>query len=101
MVTKYITKGRGKARRVIPLKVGGKKVRISVKPAMTVSEAEVEKNRKFWDDISVKHGWRRKKLYIQCWIDRKGNITDSLYRQEGQVGDMFVHNDEVVKVNLK
>ena len=45
---------------------------------MKLSQAVIEKHRKFWAKIAYANGWYAEPFYVQVWIDEDGNVTDSL-----------------------
>lgn len=45
---------------------------------MEVSQTEIEKHRAFWAKIAKANGWYVEPFYVQVWIDRAGNVTDSV-----------------------
>lgn len=38
----------------------------------------IEYHRGFWAAIAKTHGWYKEPFYVQVWIDKDGNITDSV-----------------------
>lgn len=45
---------------------------------MTISKNEIEKHRAFWAKIAKANGWYTEPFYVQVWVDRDGNVTDSV-----------------------
>jgi hypothetical protein len=45
---------------------------------MKVSQAEIEKHRKFWAKIAKANNWYTEPFHVQVWIDKGGNVTDSV-----------------------
>ena len=45
---------------------------------MKVSKTEVEKHRAFWAKIAKANNWYTKPFHIQVWVDKDGNVTDSV-----------------------
>ena len=45
---------------------------------MKVSQAEIEKHRAFWAKIAKENGWYVEPFNVLIWIDKTGNVTDSV-----------------------
>ena len=45
---------------------------------MKVLETEIEKHRAFWAKIAKANNWYTEPFHIQVWIDKTGNVTDSV-----------------------
>jgi hypothetical protein len=45
---------------------------------MKVSKIEIEKHRAFWTKIAKANGWYVEPFHVQVWIDKDGNVTDSV-----------------------
>jgi protoheme ferro-lyase len=45
---------------------------------MKVLRTEIEKHRAFWAKIAKANNWYAEPFYIQVWIDKTGNVTDSI-----------------------
>jgi hypothetical protein len=45
---------------------------------MKVLKTEIEKHRAFWAKIAKANDWYNGSFYIQIWIDKNGNVTDSV-----------------------
>lgn len=45
---------------------------------MKVSKTEIEKHRAFWAKIAKANNWYTEPFHIQVWIDKTGNVTDSV-----------------------
>ncbi len=45
---------------------------------MNISKKEIESHRELWANVAKKNGWYKEPFYIQMWIDKKGNIMDSV-----------------------
>jgi len=45
---------------------------------MKVPRTEIEKHRAFWAKIAEANGWHTEPFYVQVWIDKDGNVTDSV-----------------------
>ena len=45
---------------------------------MKVSQKEIEKHRAFWAKIAKANNWYTDPFHIQVWVDKDGNVTDSV-----------------------
>ena len=45
---------------------------------MKVSQIEIEKHRAFWAKIAKANSWYAEPFHVQVWIDKNGNVTDSV-----------------------
>lgn len=45
---------------------------------MKVSKTEIEKQRTFWAEIAKTNGWYYEPFHVQVWVDKDGNVTDSV-----------------------
>ena len=45
---------------------------------MKVLRAEIEKHRAFWADVAKKNNWYTEPFYVQVWVDKNGDISDSV-----------------------
>jgi hypothetical protein len=56
--------------------------------------AEIEKHRAKWAQVGIENGWTREPLFIQVWIDEKGDIADSVYLPEGAKCDIVAPHED-------
>lgn len=54
---------------------------------------DLEEKRAFWAEIAKKHGWYTEPFYIQVFVNKKGEITDSV-SFTGLDQDVVVLDDE-------
>lgn len=45
---------------------------------MKVSRTEIKKHRAFWAKIAKANNWYTEPFHIQVWVDKDGNVTDSV-----------------------
>lgn len=45
---------------------------------MNIKSKEIEKSRRNWSEVAKKNNWYKEPFYIQIWVDKDGNITDSV-----------------------
>lgn len=45
---------------------------------MKVSQTEIEKHRLFWAKVAKANNWYVEPFYVQVWVDKTGNVTDSV-----------------------
>lgn len=63
-----------------------------------IDKPKIEAQRKFWMHVARQNQWYadrikknpKHKLFIQIWMNDKGEVRDSIYRPETAVGDLFV-----------
>ena len=68
---------------------------------MKIKKSEVEENRNLWAKIAKKNNWYKEPFYVQIWIDKKGNITDSVStRILDKDYFIFEETDEPIKVKI-
>ena len=45
---------------------------------MKVLKTEIEKHRAIWAKIAKANSWYTEPFHVQVWIDKTGNVTDSV-----------------------
>lgn len=45
---------------------------------MKISKENFEYHRKGWSEVAKKNGWYYEPFYIQVWVNRQGNIVNSV-----------------------
>ena len=45
---------------------------------MKVDKKQLEKHRRTWAKVARKRGWYTRPFFIQVWVDKAGNILDSV-----------------------
>lgn len=51
-------------------------------PTLAVStEQQIEEHRKWWAKIAKENGWYTQPFFIQVWVDRDGEVADSVSYQ--------------------
>ena len=48
-----------------------------MKTALTL-ELQIEEHRKWWAEVAKENGWYTQPFFIQVWIDKDGEIEDSV-----------------------
>jgi hypothetical protein len=48
-----------------------------MKTALTL-EQQIEEHRKWWAEVAKENGWYTQPFFIQVWIDKDGEIEDSV-----------------------
>lgn len=62
--------------------------------APKANKDQLEAHRSKWIDIAQEHGWYHIPFYVQVWVDKQGNIVDSVtYR--GLDRDVILPDEEV------
>ena len=49
----------------------------TVTPVLT-TEQQIEEHRKWWAELAKENGWYKQPFFIQVWVDRHGEVTDSV-----------------------
>ena len=47
-------------------------------PVIQIKKTDIEKNRQTWAKVAKKYKWLTDPFYIQIWVNKKGEITDSV-----------------------
>lgn len=51
-------------------------------PALAVStEEQIEQHRTWWAEVAKENGWYTQPFFIQVWVDRDGEVADSVSYQ--------------------
>ena len=45
---------------------------------MSKLQTEIEKHRMFWADVAKENNWYTEPFYVQVWIDKNDDISDSV-----------------------
>lgn len=62
-------------------------------PALAVStEQQIEEHRKWWAKVAKEHGWYTRPFFIQVWVDRDGEVADSV-AYKGLTQDWILDNE--------
>lgn len=47
-------------------------------PVIQIKKTDIEKARKTWAKVAKKYKWLTDPFYIQIWVNKQGEITDSV-----------------------
>lgn len=62
-------------------------------PALAVStKQQIEEHRKWWAQVAKENGWYTQPFFIQVWIDRDGEVVDSV-SYEGLTRDWILDTE--------
>jgi len=68
---------------------------------VSVKRADIEKSRKIWREVARENKWSNKKTFVQCWIDSKGKVVDSISSSD-MTKDVFLDIDHnIIMVDFK
>jgi len=54
---------------------------------------QIEHNRELWAAIAKDHAWYTEPFYIKVWINKYGNVSDSVAHR-GMTGDIILPADD-------
>jgi len=57
------------------------------------TRGQIEYNRGLWAAIAKDHGWYTEPFYVQVWINKYGNVSDSVAFR-GMTGDIILPADD-------
>ncbi len=56
------------------------------------TDDKIEAARTFWANIAKQNGWYTEPFYVQVWLDKDGNVEDSVSHQ-GLTEDIVITHD--------
>ena len=60
-------------------------------PAVATSD-QIEQHRQWWSEVAKENGWYTQPFFIQVWIDRDGEVVDSV-SYEGLTQDWILDTE--------
>ncbi len=59
------------------------------------TDDRIEEARSFWANIAKQNGWYTEPFYVQVWLDKDGNVADSVSHQGLTEDIVITHEGEV------
>ncbi len=60
------------------------------------TDDKIEAARTFWANIAKQNGWYTEPFYVQVWLDRDGNVADSVSHQGLSEDIVITYDGKVV-----